>query len=168
MAKKLKLNDLLKIKAWSPISQQDFSFEAVNDNIYRIKELENIYILTSNETLDFEPSLDGPLITMVFWADSLAGALHLRSIKKREESETSETLPPDELLLSAGKHKYGEILSQAKSGQFGNYMESASYKLPENYFLHRSLRVGKKHTFYFRSNMEDMEDYVYAIDYRLQ
>ena len=161
------IKDLLSIKGWTPLKKIKLTFQDVVPGVSRISEFKNLYALIVDHDKNFERTKDAPFITSVIWADSEMGALHC-TMNSKDDEVGQECYPPSEFLLSPESAKYGEILSLAKKGDFGKYLESADYKLPENYFVQRVITVGKKHSFYFRSKKDDMEEVAYAIKYKLE
>ena len=159
---------LKELPAWMPLSGLPQQPHHLEDVLFRLAPTQYLVCPPYNERFERVPGTAGFLGSLL-WApnDGAARRAALMDI----EADSPDTRPqvepaPDlELLLAGAPTAYGTILAEAKTGRYGRYLESASYRVAKDgAFVHRSISV-VPFTFYFRNRADDAGDPCYAIEY---
>jgi hypothetical protein len=161
--------DLKNIAAWTPLTALQHSTRHLGGTLFQLSGTQYLICPPSNERFERPPGIPG-FVAALLWAEYEGAAR--RGILMEVEADKPDFRPlpeppPVELLLAGAGDTYGSIMAELQAKGYGNFLESATYRVAKDgAFVHRNISAAP-YTFFFRSRKDDDDDRCYAIEYRL-
>jgi hypothetical protein len=153
----MNLTDLMRLRAWSPLSEVCHGAELVMDGIYKVAP--DLYLRTQPHDRNFAPNNPrAPFVTKGYWVPTIAGLRRLVAGIPDEEIDGPLPAPPAELGQDTSGY-YSELtakitLDSARTAERAVYSNKGT-------FLYRMISIGRL-AYCFPSH-EDKEERAFAI-----
>ncbi len=155
-------NEIKKNANWKPLQMYSGSGEHINEDLYKIHE--NLYLFLVPYNRELVETDEAPYISLIIWGQSEGAVRRAYCQEIENDNLQHESVPPNEMLLPTGSRTYREILQDAKTKNFGPWMENSTYRLvSDGKFIHKTIEVGN---FHFRNNEDDPNEMPYVISYK--
>lgn len=158
----MELNEVLRMRAWTPISEIACSAERVMDGVFRVGP--NVYIRTQDYNRNLEVGDPrAPFVTKAYWAPYVDALMRVSLGDPSLGTMVPRVGPPPELMLGTSG-VYSELIRLVPAGEI-NISERAVYS-NTGVFLYRMINIGR-FNYYFLSNEDKDGERPFLIDISL-
>jgi len=159
----MKLDEVLNVKAWTPISELNpQEIEEVIGGVYKVDL--NLYLRTQLYNRNLEMGdIGAPFVTMAYWASSIEALKRIVLNDPKYDVVDSIMSPPFELTLGTSG-LYSELSKKATLGD-ERASESATYSA-KGLFVKKIIEIGRFG--YCFASRHEKDEYAFAVEIALE